>query len=113
MSAEILICSCCGKGIEDTPEQNTVHGQVPYPHDTGFGMCVECGGDKTIGNDYANMTEEQFKKRLGWGMKMFYDARIEILQEKLSEENAEKFKALSYQRKCAIIAQMVEKGYMI
>ena len=46
-------------------------------------------------------------------MKMFYDARVDILKEKLDEDNLEKFKVLSYQRKCAIIADMVEKGYMI
>ena len=41
-----LVCGCCGAGIRDTAEENTAHGQVPYPYDNGVGMCVHCGVDR-------------------------------------------------------------------
>ena len=41
--SEVLACTCCGQGLSDTPEENVSHGQVPYPHDTGYGLCKDCG----------------------------------------------------------------------
>jgi hypothetical protein len=108
---EYLICTCCGRGLEDTPEQNVAHGETPYPYDTGFGMCVECGGDKTIPFDAKD--EKALRKRMGWASTMFFDARIDILREKLNPENLERFEALPYAKKVAVITRMVEKGVMI
>ena len=71
---EILTCTCCGRGLRDTPEENVSHGQVPYPHDTGFGLCRECGGDPT-----ADMTtDEGIRKRMGWQMTTFCEARFDL-----------------------------------
>lgn len=103
-----LACSCCGKGIRDTPEENTDHGEHPNPHDVGFGMCVECGGDKRE----KGTSEAAVRKRLGWAGEVFYDARIEILGKKLTGANLEKLNAMTYAQKVAIIARMIERGVM-
>ena len=100
--AEVLSCTCCGNGLLDTPEENVDYGQNSY--DTGFGMCRECGGDPEA---------QDIRKQMGWAATTFYDARIDILQEKLNEKNLAKFNALSYKKKVAIIARMIEKGAMI
>lgn len=59
---EILTCSCCGSGIRDTPEENVHYGQIPYPDDTGLGMCKYCGGDP----EADSLTDDGFKKKIGW-----------------------------------------------
>lgn len=101
---ETLICSCCGRGVLDDAEHNVSHGESPYPHDEGFGMCRDCGGDSKA---------KGLPERLGWAAKMFYDTRIKILEEKLSSENSKRFKSMPYRKKIAIVARMVEKGVMI
>ena len=35
---EVVTCSCCGRGINNTPEENAHFGKSPYPVDEGF-MC--------------------------------------------------------------------------
>lgn len=112
---DMITCGCCGKGILNTPAENTHYGISPYPDDTGFGMCVECGGDKTIVPDAQThiYTEAQVRKKLGWAGCAFYDTRIELLQNKLTETNKTKFNAMSFERKVLIIAKMVERGAMI
>lgn len=106
---EWVRCSCCGNDIPDDAECNVDFGKVPNPHDTGYGMCVECGGDKT----FKGIDEAACKKRLGWAGRTFYEARFEILEKKLSEKNAEKFKAMPYSKKLVIVAGLIEKGAMI
>lgn len=113
-----VTCSCCGAGIRD--EDNISHGEEPYPHDHGFGMCRECGGDDReeappvkSGPGKGWPTEAAYRKRLGWAGEMFYDARIKLLRESMSEENLAKFEAVPYAKKCVIIGKMIEKGMMI
>ena len=107
-------CSCCGKDIPDDDEHNTDHGADPNPHDVGFGMCVDCGGDKrvtpTVGK---KLTDAQVKRKLGWAGRMFYEARFDVLEKQLRPELAEKFRAMSYAKKMLIVAGMIEKGHMI
>jgi len=99
-------CSCCGNDIPDTPEDNTEHGTGA--NDVGFGMCVECGGDKRE----TGTTEAAVRKRLGWAGEVFYDARIKILEEKLTGASLEKLHAMSYAQKVAIVARLIERGVM-
>lgn len=100
----VVICSCCGRTIPDDPQHNVDHGTQPSPHDEGFGMCKECGGD-------AEATG--IRKRLGWATCAFYDARIKLIMEILSPEKRKKFAALPYERKAAWISEAVERGFMI
>ena len=104
INAELLSCSCCGAGIHDTPEENADHGKVPNPHDTGFGSCLGCGGDKKA---------KSVRRRMGENLVMFYEVRIKILSEKLNDENRQRFMGLSFAGKCGIIAGMIEKEHMI
>lgn len=106
-------CSCCGTDVPDDEEHNTDHGVVPNPHDVGFGMCVECGGDKRAGKDEKPMTESAFKRRIGWAGQMFYEARFDVIEKNLRPDLAAKFRAMTYSKKCSIVAGMVEKGYII
>lgn len=104
-------CTCCGKGIRDNAEENVSHGQTPYPHDVGFGLCRECGGDNKVkGTDI-----ESVRRRLGWAAATFYDARIDMLLKPgtLNDANRDRFARLSYVRKIAVIQGLVEKGTII
>lgn len=102
---ETLTCDCCGCGVEDTPEANAWHGVLPYPGDIDhIGMCRDCGGDPE-----ARTT----RRRLGWAMCTFVDARIPILEARLSAANSARFKAMTYEKKATIVLGMVGKGLII
>lgn len=109
-------CSCCGQDIPDDEEHNASFGEIPNPHDTGFGMCIDCGGDKKAGLDEPKdkpLTESAVKRRLGWAGRMFYEARFETLGKSLRPDLAEKFQAMTYAKKVTIVSRMVERGLMI
>lgn len=48
-----------------------------------------------------------------WQSRQFFGARILALRAALSPQQAEKFNALSYARKTAVIGGMIERGHMI
>jgi hypothetical protein len=111
----MLSCSCCGTLLRNSPEENASYGQVPYPHDTGFGMCRDCGGDpkgaeklEKAGADSAAVA----RKAMGWAMAMFVDARISRLREALGEENRAKLDAMPYSKQAEVVCRMVESGRM-
>jgi hypothetical protein len=101
---EIITCHCCGRGLRNDAKGNVHYGESPYPDDEGFGLCVECGGDKNASDIH---------RRLGWAGRTFYDARIEVLRNNLSPENKARFEALSYERKIYIITRLIERGKMV
>ena len=106
---DVLTCTCCGRGLCDTPNENVSHGQVPYPHDVGFGLCRSCGGDPT-----ADMTTEGgVRKRMGWQMSSFCEARFEPVRRGLKPENRARWDALSYARKCSVVLGLVREGTII
>lgn len=99
---EYLACDFCGKGIEDTPEENAWHGVIPYPGDMPHtGMCLGCAGDPSA---------RTVRKRLGWAMTAFIDARIPIIRDALSPGNREKFEKMDYEGKANVVTRMVAKG---
>ena len=100
----ILTCSCCGRGVRDTPKENVSYGEIPYPHDTGFGLCKSCGGDKD---------SDDFKTYIGFEGEIFFEHRFKILRKNLSEKNQQKFDEMTYEQKCYIIMKAVEDGIMI
>jgi hypothetical protein len=105
-SADVT-CSCCGKYIADTPEENLdfeTRGQ-----DAGYGHCRECFGEPTVkGTD-----EAAVKKRLGWAGQIFYESRFDTVRKALNPENQSKWDKCSYAKKVLLIGQMIEKGQMI
>lgn len=103
MNNRILICSCCGKGVPDSEEHNVSFRMVPYPHDNGRGMCTECGGDK-------NATD--IKKRLGFAMCAFCEARFDVVRSSLSAEKQIIWDESSYEQKCLFINKIIEKGIL-
>ncbi len=105
----MLTCSCCGSGLRNTPEENTVFNETPYPYDDGFGMCVRCGGDRTV--PFA-MDEESIKKRLGWAACMFYEARFSVLRNALNPANQAKWDTLSYGKKVVLVIKALEEGML-
>ncbi len=106
---ELLTCTCCGGGVYDTPEENVSHGEVPYPHDTGFGLCRECGGDPT-----ADMTtDEGVKKRMGWQMTTFCEARFDLLRRNLKPQQQVHWDGLSYAKKCSVVLGLIREGIII
>lgn len=114
--AEILTCTCCGRGIHDTPEENVHHGEAPYPHDAGVGACVECFGRKTARSKNkkpSTMTEPQFKRSIGWALVTFYEARFDLVRGSLSPANQAGWDKLPYWKKCAMVARCVEEGWII
>jgi hypothetical protein len=106
---DILTCTCCGKGLPDTPEANVSHAEVPYPHDTGFGLCRQGGGDPN-----ADMTtEDGVRKRMGWQMTAFCEARFDVVRKHLKPEQQAKWDGLSYAKKCAVVLGLVREGAII
>jgi hypothetical protein len=101
---EYITCYYCGLLIRNNVQENVHYGESPYPDDEGFGLYVQCGGDKNASD---------IRKRLGWAGQTFYDARIEVLSNNLCPENKAKFEALSYERKVYVIARLIERGKMI
>ena len=95
-------CSCCGELIKNSPEENNDFGQNSY--DEGFGMCRECGGDPN---------SDDILMRLGWAGRTFFDARIDIVRERLKPEKRAKFDAMSYERQVAFVSRCIERGLMI
>jgi hypothetical protein len=109
MPEMFLTCTCCGEGFRDTPEENVSHGQVPYPHDTGFGLCRECGGDRAADTT----TDEGVRKRMGWQMATFCEARFDLVRRHLHAGNRARWDALSYARKCSVVLGLVRDGTII
>ena len=109
---EWINCSCCGAGIRDNADENVSHGKVPYPHDTGYGMCRSCGGDDRI-EVRGVLDEERWRESLGWAAAAFYDTRIDILLKRLSPENAEKLLLMPYARQCRIVSGLVDRGTLV
>jgi hypothetical protein len=108
----IVSCSCCGRGIRDNAEENcdfNTRGQ-----DQGFGMCRECGGeDPGTWGDASKMTEEEFKKKQGWALTTFYDARMEPFRSRLNAKNQATWDTLPYWKKCYLLENAVKDGLII
>lgn len=99
-----VTCDCCGKGIEDTPEENVWHGVIPYPGDLDLtGMCLDCGGDPEA---------RAVRKRMGWVLTCFVDARIPIVRDALSPANRVSFEKMNYEQKASVVTRMVRKGLL-
>ena len=106
----LVACSCCGKWVEDTEAANTDFSKVPYPHDVGFGMCKECGGDKSVKDI---KSEEGVKKKMGWAMQTFCEARFDVIRKSLKPENRAKWDRCTYAKKVMVVLGFVEKGSII
>ena len=102
----MLTCSCCGKGVME--EENVAKDEEPYPYDTGYGMCIECGGDK----DADISTEEGVKKKLGWAAQCFYEARFDVISKALGDEAKAKFESMTYLGKVNVVTRFLEKGIL-
>ena len=98
---QVITCSCCGRGLLDTEEENVHHGLVPYPDDEGFGLCRECGGDPEA---------TEVRARLGWAFCALIDARVPIVAKHLTATNRERFLALPYERQALFILRLMEEG---
>ena len=111
----MLSCSCCGRSLMDSPDENVSYGLAPYPHDTGFGMCRDCGGDpkgaETLEKAGAD-ADSVARKAMGWAMAMFVDARISRLREALGPDNRVRLEAMSYSKQAEVVCRMVESGRM-
>ncbi|MDP2607247.1 MAG: hypothetical protein Q8S00_32320 [Deltaproteobacteria bacterium] len=107
-------CTCCGIDVRNVPGEN-VYLNLPdgnsYPSDDGYGMCIACGGDPSA--DVNDTSEANIRKRLGYGMIVFYNARIEIMERALNPENAALFKKLDYASKISLVIKAVEDGLIV
>lgn len=115
-----IICGCCGKWHDDTPEENAdfyERGQ-----DKGFGHCNACYGEggatekfstfQDIQDAFDRGGEDAVEKMMGWANWNFYRARFGTMKAALNEENAAKFDALPIWKKCSLIADAVTDGLM-
>jgi hypothetical protein len=105
-----VICSCCG-GVILRAEDNVA---VPGEHDIGYGMCRSCGGDPDAPDpepgDSAAVEEKKSRAQMGAGLCMFIDARIPIIEPKLSDKNRAHFATLPYWKKAVFVMKLVEDG---
>ncbi len=100
-----LACDYCGKGVEDTPEENVWHGVTPYPGDIYHtGMCLDCGGDPEA---------RTVRKRMGWALVSFIDARIPIIRNALKPDNRASFEKMNYEEKANVVTRMVARGVIV
>jgi hypothetical protein len=99
-----VTCSCCGELIENSADKNACFGIEPYPHDEGFGECFDCAGDPR---------SDDIRTRLGWMGRTFYEARMDIVRERLTPEKRAKFDAMDYERKVGFIGRCIERGLLI
>lgn len=98
-----IVCSCCGGALRDNGRENVWHGEVPYPGDLGTGLCRDCGGDPDA---------KCPRKRLGFAVCCFVDARIPRVAEALSYWNRVHFLALTYEEQAEIILRLVARGVL-
>lgn len=85
-----LICNCCGKSIENNPEQNADFDNSD--RDRGFGTCLSC---------------------IEWQEKQFFDNKIDDVTKMFKkEENRKKFVESSRIKQIAFICKMIEKGIL-
>lgn len=96
-----VACSCCGATILDNVVENVWHGVEPYPGDFGTGMCRACGGDPDATDP---------RKRLGFALCLFVDARIPIVAKRLSERNRARFRAMDYEHQAHVVLELVARG---
>lgn len=138
-----LACDLCGKGIEDTPEENAWHGVVPYPGDVpDMGMCLGCAGDPAARTVAFGVRKEctacgqpviagvracesmcrdcggdpnarTVRKRMGRALTTFVDARVPIIRNALSPKNRESFEAMTYGQKANVVMKMVARGVIV
>jgi len=59
------------------------------------------------------MTDNAERRRVGWPMTMFCEARFDMVRQALSPEKQAKWDSLNYAKKCAVVQDFVKKGYMI
>ena len=97
----VLVCACCGIDLTDTEKENAWYGEVPYPGDEGTGLCRECGGDP-----HADDT----RKRIGFVVATFVDARIAIVAARFSEKNREEFLSADYEKQVRVVLRLVARG---
>jgi len=110
-TSEYVTCSCCGKGIADTPEENLDH--ATRGQDTGYGNCRECFGEPPAKGERVTMDEATVKRRLGWAGRTFYESRFDTVRKSLTPDNQAKWDACAYGKKVLIISQLIEKGRAI
>lgn len=85
---EWLNCTCCGKHMLDTPEDNADYGKHSF--DIGRGLCMGC--------------EE-------WSWRTYASARLPILREALNDKNKAKLNSLSKDKQLEIVMRGAEKGW--
>lgn len=86
-------CSSCGKLFKtDETETEGVY-------------CKDCNGYPT---------SRKIKRRIGKNGQMFFEARFDIVRDRLGkEENKKKWDKMSYEEKCVMITKLIQKGLMI
>ena len=84
-----MICSCCGGHLNH--DQNVSKGIEPYPHDLGYGLHKECAE---------------------WQLRVFFDARIELMRDALSPKNRERFDEMTRAEQEGVVIHMIEQGLL-
>lgn len=59
------------------------------------------------------VTDKAVRRKLGWQITTFCEARFDVLRAKLSPENQTRWDNFSYGRKCSVVMDFVKKGYLI
>lgn len=117
-----MSCDCCGKAIPDTPEENVDH--TARGCEVGFGLCRECGGYPEEALDLVALAaNSEIDLRTGWPKDLsrkfgrngvvFYEARFDVLREKLNEANRARFEAMTLTQKIATVYGLIQRGAMI
>lgn len=116
----LLFCSVCGKTILDTPQDNAVHGEEPYPFDYGVGLCNHCATKnrktKTLSYDeriaaIREILENQTYARIeGAYVDLYTASAIASVYDGLNPENQRKFAENPVGKMANIAWKMLKKS---
>ncbi len=58
------------------------------------------------------MTDKAVRRRMGWMMTTFCEARFDVVRNALSPEHQARWDQFSYARKCSTVLEFVRRGHM-
>jgi hypothetical protein len=66
-----------------------------------------------VGKKTKPLSEKAARRKLGWAMTAFCEARFSIIRENLTPEHQAQWDAFSFEKKCFVVQGYVKRGLMI
>ena len=69
--------------------------------------------ERASGKRSKPLTEKAMRRKMGWAMTAFCEARFDIIRKNLNPKNQADWDAFSFGKKCLVVLSFVKKGHMI